>query len=404
MRSLLTLVLLAIGILASMDTVFAYPHLLPQNLLKQNEFRAAIGGSYYQTRHNLDSAGDSQALPNGGRVASLGAQLHAQYGLLQQITLFGNIGYVRNQIENSRFTIENAGGPSEGELGLRMGFHDLPVRLFADLSAQIPLYSRPGGTQWATLNGSSSPPQGTGATDLRASATIEVPLTENFFLGGSMGYTRRSAGFSDLIIGSAYGLYQKPRGPFVRVGILGQTSALEDQFTGRVVNDRAASLLAGSLIYNSINPSFAKADLLLGTYVSADSFVSIGSQYEVAGNNTSRAPLVFAALGVHFGGKTSDSGYSASNKGFQTYYFSAKVVQVNSALNLILIDKGKSDGVVADEYLDLFEPDKNDGTFGETIARAKVAEVGPTRTKLKVLEYYKEAFLQEGIIVRRPVR
>jgi hypothetical protein len=401
---ILKLLPLTLSWVAAPFSFAASPPAFPYGQLSKGEFKSSLAGTYYDSTKNLDSTDNPTLLPNAGHVRSIHGNLHLSYGIIENLTVFSNLEYINNYIENSQLSLQNAGGPGDAEVGIRVGSKDIPVRLFADLSVQLPMYSRLSAADWAKMTLKSTAPQGTGVMELKAFGTLEFPVTPTFFLGATAGYTKRGNAFSDLFNYAAYIKYEKPRGLFAKLGVLGATSIFEDKYTGRVVDDRAATVLGGSFMYNSINPSFIKADALLGTYITEDSFVSVGGQYEVSGKNISQGPLGLVAVGVNFGGKSKDSGYTHSNKGFQQYYFAAQVVQVNSGLNLVLIDKGRSDGVVLDEYLDLFEPDQSDGSFGETIARAKVTEVGPTRSKLKVLEFYKETFLEEGIVVRRPVR
>lgn len=380
------------------------PPAYPYSLLRKGEFKGSILGSYYDSTRNFDSTGSQAFLPNAGHLTSIHGNLHLSYGIIENLTVFTNLEYINNHFENSQLSIQNSGGPGDAELGVRVGSNDLPIRIFADLSAMLPMYGRLSAADWSSFNLSSTPPQGTGVMELRAYGTLEFPFTPTFFIGAGAGYTRRSAGFSDFVNYAAYLKYEKPRGLFAKLGFVGTASVLEDQYTSKTTSsERASTVMAGSLMYNSINPTFVKADAILGTYISSDSFISLGGQYGVSGKNTSQGPLMFLAVGIDIGGKQPDSGYDKSNKGFQQYYFSAKTIEVNTSLNLVLIDKGRNEGVVKDEYFDLFEPDQKDGSFGETIARAQVIEVGPTRSKLKVLEFFKETFLEEGIVVRRPV-
>jgi hypothetical protein len=97
-------------------------------------------------------------------------------------------------------------------------------------------------------------------------------------------------------------------------------------------------------------------------------------------------------------------------KGFQEYYLPSRVIQSNNALKLLLIDKGRNDGITVGELLDIFEPNHSDGTFGAVLGRGRVLEVGPTRSKIQVLDFFKQApnggnpKIEEGFVVRRPVR
>jgi hypothetical protein len=95
--------------------------------------------------------------------------------------------------------------------------------------------------------------------------------------------------------------------------------------------------------------------------------------------------------------------YGKSNKGFVEYAFEAKVLRSVDRLNLVKIDKGSSDGVAMDQIFDIFAV-KSNGTLGEPIARAKVISTKSNEAALTVLEYFKETWIEEGYLAKRPLQ
>jgi hypothetical protein len=69
-------------------------------------------------------------------------------------------------------------------------------------------------------------------------------------------------------------------------------------------------------------------------------------------------------------------------------------------MNLVKIDKGSQDGIVAGQMIDIFNT-KQDSNPGEAIARARVSSVRPDESALEIIEYYKEISIEEGFIARR---
>jgi hypothetical protein len=206
--------------------------------------------------------------------------------------------------------------------------------------------------------------------------------------------------------------YDAPRGLFGRLGLVGQTTAGDDRFSP-LTRERSRVVIAGSQAYNAINPTVLKVDLAAGAYLGPNVFVNAGTQIPLAGKNVATEPVFIALLGFDLGGKTrSDASTDTprkrevpkGNESFETYTLSARVVQSNNRLKLFLIDKGRGQGIRAGEILTVFEPDAEEGVYGAAVARAKVTQAGPTRSKLQVVQYYKKQRIEEGFVVRRPVR
>ena len=89
----------------------------------------------------------------------------------------------------------------------------------------------------------------------------------------------------------------------------------------------------------------------------------------------------------------------ASNAGFLNYNLEAKVLRISDRLNLLKIDKGKENGVIVGDVFDIFQ--KNAAEQEEAVARARVSHLKDQEAALKIVEYYRETWIEEGSIVKR---
>jgi hypothetical protein len=193
------------------------------------------------------------------------------------------------------------------------------------------------------------------------------------------------------------------------LGLLSLQTHLPAGFGGNGLTSFAGT--GGSFAADVINPSITTLRAQAGYGLSHDFLASVTLTQTVWGRS---APNGFSmALGVQkfFGVpapernrlKISAEQYGKANQGFVEYAFSAKVLRVNDRLNLVKINKGKQDGVEVGEIFDLFTP-KPDGSAGEPIARAKVTAVKIDEAALSITEYFKQVWIEEGFIAKRPLQ
>lgn len=405
MRLIVCLMLLSTSAFAQR----AYELPLRHGPLDEGQANFGIGGSYFKTTSSFGESGQKEEMASGSSLQSIRSILFGSFSPLKNFSLFSHIDYVSNTFKmpatsgTASFS-NSASGLGDADIGFRYSSIDTPIRFFVDGFIQFPLYKRLTPDKWAALDAQSTVPLGNGATLYGLGGTGELPVGENVFAGVGLNYAMRSAGFSNIFPYRVYVKYDEPKGLFGRIGLVGQFTAGEDQFTGTTNRERSRNIIGGSQAYNAINPTFLKAELAAGTYLGKSVFLNLGTQIPLTGKNSPRQPVYLAMLGFDLGGKAKTSEYTKSNRGFQSYYKASKVIQANNKLKLALIDKGRNDGIKIGEYLDIFEPDSPEGAFGETVARAKVIEAGPTRSKIQVMEYYKHKRIEEGFVVRRPVR
>lgn len=379
------------------------------------ELTAAVTGATYGTSKNF--AGDRASVPltAGTAYRANRAVGSLAYGFSGALTAFADLSYVTSMVDTARISISES-KLGDTDVGLRFGSEFGRFRVMAEAGALIPAYSRASTAEWSRLTAASALPPGNGIHEYWGLAAAEAPLAGDFFLGLGAGAAYRAAGFSNPLRFAGYLKYERWREFFVKAGVFAETPLTEDEFAGSTapVAERASTVLGGSSALNSIDPAFMKLDTSAGVYVNHCVFLSAGFQTELTGRNTSQGTFFLASLGYHFGGPAAVPSYGPKteadregSRGFRQYYFSATVTKVNRSQGLFLIDKGATSGVQAGETLDVFAPDPNGETLGETVGRAKVIEAGPTRSKLKITETFGTesggAEIKEGFVVRRPL-
>jgi uncharacterized protein (UPF0212 family) len=90
------------------------------------------------------------------------------------------------------------------------------------------------------------------------------------------------------------------------------------------------------------------------------------------------------------------------DSGWVTYDLQAQVTRVNDKLQYVRLDKGTSESVKVGDVFDVFSV-KSDGTILEAIARVKVESVKENESAAKVKEYFKEVWIEEGFVAKRPL-
>lgn len=385
----------------------------PKGRLDAYGVRAGLAGRYYNTANNFDGSGQSVALPTGNAAHLSKGIGFFEIGINERFSFFSEVDYIYNAVETSAF--QNSGtGLGHLSAGLQFYNRKAPVYLLATLAGKIPLYSRAGSDVWSATSNTVSVPLGDGASQLLALGGLEIPLSENLYIGGGVGFLGRTQGYSSAFPYRAYLRYEKRYSVFFKVGVAGQQTSFSDKYTDEISPaDRSNAVLGDSEAFNATNPSFGQFQATLGGYLTDTTFLGITGGADLYGKNSSQGFFVSGALGFEFS-KPNEKGtpdYHHSNRGFQTYSMEAKVIQVNNRLKQALINKGLRNGIQLGELLDIFGLSKStapENSSNQAIGRAKVIEAGPTRSKIEVLEFFtpdtQPVRIEEGFVVRRPIR
>jgi hypothetical protein len=168
----------------------------------------------------------------------------------------------------------------------------------------------------------------------------------------------------------------------------------------------------GSYITNAINPSLANLRGGIGWRTSNDLQFTGTVAQSIWGHEAPNGLTLAFSFQTHFGGERESGStdpalqstvrYGRSNKGYVNYGLEAKVLRANDRFQLVKIDKGADQGVQVGDTFDIFM-NNTDGSVGPAIARGRVTSVKGTEAAIKIDEYFREVWIEEGYTARRPI-
>lgn len=377
---------------------------------RSQSFRLSGEFGYFSTSSNYDTNG-VPFVPTGltgyNRISS---DFVLDYGLSSRLTVFGRMSWARVELSNA-----SRPGTSFGLTDQTLG---AGFRLFAsessssllqaiDLQAQadLPGYSN------ANAEANLTPYLGDQSMDFSGGVLVTGRVWEtkgaDFLLVAGGGYTYRTQGFSAALPWSANLAYSPKRGGLnASVGLNGFQSLSTDSRFGSSGAATDSSITSpgtgGSFITGAINPSLITANGQIG-YESDEGYKFFARFSQTMAGKAAPYGMNFSGgLQMRFGSSGSNRGHGASNRGLVSYAYEARVIRVNDRLNLVKIDKGTQDGVAEGQIFDIFSL-KPDGTIREPIARAQVTSVKAAEAALTITEYFKEVWIEEGFIAKKPL-
>lgn len=372
---------------------------------------------YYSSHNNYDPNGASYTPSGLSQYARANFDFSGTYGFTRQWSGFARISWEMAKVNTTNTTA--FGGTTWGFgdqlLGINYRVNEKESGSSFDLQAQaeVPVYS--GNTSALPLT---SPVLGNASLNLSLGGILNIPLgwrsdnVTDWMLTGGAGFTYRTAGFSSSLPWSVKAGF-KPR----QDGFLANLMGFGD-FSLKTDSNDTNSLLVynslltsfnsgGSYVTGAINPSLLTLRGQIGYVLPNDDTVTLSLAQAVWGRSAPNGFTFAVGLSTHLGkGAISEPAfqsaaqYSKSNKGYVDYNLDAKVVRANDHFNLIKIDKGASDGVVVGDVFDIFMLKPN-GTAGAAIARGQVTNTKPNESAIKIQEYFKEIWIDEGFIARR---
>jgi hypothetical protein len=377
-----------------------------------NALRLDPAFSYYVTKSNYDASGVSSAPAGLERYSRVVGDVTAAYGLNPYLTFYGRLSWARVEILHSTQS-GNAFGLADQSVGATASVWESKAPVFGlgtarlDLQAQadLPAYSN-------SSVAVGVPFLGDGTIDVTGGGFLTLHLSQRqpdrWSLVGGAGFTWRTDQFSSAIPWSAgLQLEQAEQGPLLKVAAHGVLSLKNDASTAATVTTGSG----GSFYYQAVNPSLLTLRAEAGYQIARNvGLVATGSQ-SVFGQGAPSGFSAGIALRAAWGSgllpkdpaRLSPQDYGRSNQGFVNYAFEGRVVRANDRFNLVKIDKGRQDGVEVGQIFDIFLV-KKDGSIGEAIARAKCTDVKSTEAALTITEYYKEVWIEEGFVVKRPLQ
>ena len=361
--------------------------------------------NYYTTKENYASDGTLQAPFELLSYSRESFDTTLTYGINDRFSIFGNMSWARVQVESGG-KVGSIFGLADQSIGANYRIYQVPG-ITADLQLQVdlPAYSN------NTATAQQTPWLGDATTDLTAGGFLSAPLLDRksslLSLGGGAGYTRRNGGYSAAVPWMASAKYlAKDSGIQFSLGMDGAYSLQTDKSK----NSASAIGSGGSFMTGAVNPSLALVRGQAAYFLSNDLNLSLSAAKSIAGQNAPAGMIFLFGLEARLSGapranplQLTPGEYGHANKGFVNYSSDeAKVLRMNDRLNLVKIDKGSQHGIEVGQIFDIFSVNQN-GTIGEPVARGKVTSVKSDEAALTVTEYYKEVWINEGFIVKRPV-
>jgi hypothetical protein len=383
----------------------------------EHELRLQADGGFYLTKQNYDANGQPTVPAGFDQYSRVEGDLTASYGILPRLSAYARLSWARTELDMATSTSTNMGF-ADNTAGLSFRAFDFskpgkPDGITIDAQAQIdyPFYSN------VNLTG---PALGDASTDFTGGAFVNVPVwtrkSNQILLTGGAGYTYRTNGFSSAIPWSVTAaLNPVGEGWIASVTGYGTQSLKTDARTATLLNNTPSStispLTGGSFISNAANPSLlvvrGEAGYQITPEIGVTGFVSQSIWGQAAPSGFYAGGGFRYRLGGHRknvdGTHLTPREYGRSNQGFVNYDVEAHVTRVNDRLNLVKIDKGSQDGIEAGQTFDIFAV-KKDGSTGDAVARARVSNVQAAESALTVDEYFKEVWIDEGFLAKRPVQ
>lgn len=384
------------------------------------------------TQSNFDSGGAKVAPPTFNSFNRMQIDITGAIGVSPRATIWGRSSWANAALDTPTTATSNF-GPGDQTAGVTIRlFETMPEKGFSlDLQGQIDI--APYNNASASVQG--LPFLGDGSTDLTGGAFANLPISENrsgiWWITGGAAFSHRSDGFSSAVPWSASVHYKRWNpGLWAMASVQGLMSLQTDVTTGgsRTLGG------GGSFLVNAVNPSHTSMRAKIGYQLGSGTHFTVSGWKTLAGTNSADLWMMQGGIQLQLGQETHEREYyrenpdqpqinQSSNQGFVTYRLEGKVVKVNDRLHLVKIDKGSQDGIQLGQFFDIFKVGK-DGAPQESVARARVIAVGnrversegkeiqdvltnrnsTSDAVLKITEYFKEVWIEEGFVVKQPLQ
>jgi hypothetical protein len=389
------------------------------------QFDLGADAIWYRTTSNFDSTGSTFSPTGLQAYDRYLLDLSVAYGITSQLSIYGRLELEISKVDSSS-TVALTGsgyGPGDQTVGLNYRILEKPHSVALDLQTQIDFPAYTVTAVSTTANDPTLAPNlGDGSVDVTGGAFLTYILAEKAtnsvkFVGGA-GYTYRTSSFSAAVPWNAQIALQPRREGFVaQAGAFGIQSLNTDSHPNNstLLNTSSGSLgTGGSYVTNAINPSHATLRGLVG-WRTGDDFELTGTVAQsIWGHEAPNGLTLALGFQTHFGGEK-DTGpqdpalqstikYGRANRGYVNYDgLEAKVLRANDRFQLIKIDKGLDNGVQMGDTFDIFMTNA-DGSVGSAVARGRVTSAKGNEAAIKIEEYFKEVWIEEGFTARRPIK
>ncbi len=379
-------------------------------------FRLAPEFRYYASRINYDRNSDRIDPALLDRITVMTGSLPVAYGISNAVTLFGEARYIHVDLETTLGTATRFGFSDQNVgMNLRLIRSTTGMEAFFQVETDVPAYSPADDQNFDVVLGD-------GTTHVTGSGFFRAPLiaseTRTLDLNMGAGFMWRSNDYDPAVRWSTELRYDAYPTGIVFAGRIGGLHSLTDETLSGAGNPcKVDPRAGGSCLFLAQHPSLVSAEGRLGyrfqPRLSVLGFTSTSLWGKEAPNGFSvGVALEFATFGSSDDPKetepTADPAsrereYGQGNKGFVAYTFEARVVRTNDQYHLLKIDKGTTDGVAVGDVLDVFSVTKT-GDVKEAVARGRVTSVRSSEAAIKIVEYFREVWIEEGFVVKKPLQ
>ncbi len=371
----------------------------------------------YMSSENFDAYGNRFSPPGFNGYNRLEGDINGQVGLLDDLSLFGRISFAHFSLDTSALS-STTNGLTDQTAGFTYRVYQSNIdrgnttatAVDLQVQADIPAYGN-GENELAR-----SPDQGDGSLDLTFGAFVFVPAIETsarlLSLTGGVGYTHRSNHFSSQFLSSLTGSFTPKKSgwlasaSFFEVSSLNTDTSTPSQSAGGFLTGSGGSYITGDINSSTtILRGQIGYQLDSGAQLLASVEQTVFGEYAPAATNLIFGfKMTFGKDGGREGGQGNEHvAYSKTTPEHPNYSLQSHVTKTNDRLNLIKIDKGSNSGVATGQIFDIFTV-RSDGLTGEPIARCQVENVKTEEAALKVMEYFKEIWIEEGFIAQKLVQ
>lgn len=376
---------------------------------RPREWRILPQAYYFKSNSNYGASGQDQIPTGFVGYSRLGVSALIAYGLHESVTPFARLGWTTVSVETTGKK-SNAYGFGDQTLGLDFRIYSWAESggLHLLMQGDIPAYDNSNSLREAT------PFLGDGTLNVTAGAFLSHPLssgkTYTWVGTGGGGFLWRTKKFSTGFPWSVGVHYSARKSGFLAsLQGFGLVSAENDAATRTGIVPGGGT--SGSFMTEARNASFLSIAPRVGYRIGPSFDIFTRYVTTLSGTNAPKSWQVALGAEIRLGADHADEPsdritpeeYGKSNRGFVDYGSPSHVTSVNDRLHLVKINRGSSSGLKVGQTVDVFKPTA-DGSAGETIARGRITEVKSGEAVIKVQEYFKEVWIQEGFIVQKPLQ
>lgn len=385
---------------------------------KSRDLRLIPEAGLYSSTANYDPVGAATIPAGFSKVTKLTTDLKLRAGVWRELTLYGKLNWGRVQLDHTT-QASSVFGLGDQLLGINYRVLQIPT-ISIDVQAQMDFPAYSNSNNAIQFN----PYLGDNSTDFTFGAFTQLPFalsrSYGLLLRAGGGYAKRGSGFSSHLPWSAGAkLVPLDNGFYAKLSFHGVQSLKTDinapggEPVSAAAIASAGTGAGGSYTVNAINPSLTWLQARAGYQVSSQILIYAQVRQSIAGLSSPRGNWFGLGLEASWGASAKPSKanpfnqspqeYGKPNSGFIGYSLTAKAIRVNDRMAQIKIDKGHHEGVEIGQNFDVFSLNKS-GEVKEAVARAQVIAVSESEATLTVSEFYKEVWIEEGMILKRPVQ